>query len=78
MFARALVECENGIKCDVVQLAMKNYSLSGLEIIACTRKYGFHPTNRSREKGFCLVPENMEFQNRLRTEFAAMSFEMEV
>ena len=60
MFARALAEFENGIECDVVQLSMKNYSSSGLRIIACTRKYGFYPTNRSREKGFCLVPENIQ------------------
>ena len=49
MFAWALGEFENGIECGIVQLSMRNYSLSGLEIIVCTGKYGFHPTNHSRE-----------------------------
>ena len=60
MFARALGEFENGIECGIFQLSMRNYSLSGLEIIVCTHKYGFHPTNHRGEKGFRLVPENIQ------------------
>ena len=60
MFARALGEFENGIECGIFQLSMRNYSLSGLEIIVCTHKYGFHPTNHRREKGFSLLPENIQ------------------
>ena len=92
MFGRALAEFKNGIKCDVVQLSMKNYSSSGLGKIICMYTQVRFSSNKSQQsKGLLpgtwehtvnfLTKElliNVEYQNRLRTKFAVLSFEMEV
>ena len=49
MFARALAEFKNGIKCDVVQLSMKYYSSSGLGKIICMYTQIRFSSNKSQQ-----------------------------